>query len=91
MKRELDSQKHQHDMRVSLIKEKGRDNEKDLEVMRKAFDEVTRKQQKELRVQKKQELASIENFIKQENNKVLMAMEDGERLERVILDMYKRY
>ena len=42
--------------------------------MRKAYEQHTRRQQKDLKDQKKKELKTIEAFIKQENEKVLMAM-----------------
>ena len=31
------------------------------------------------------------DYIDQENRKVLMEFEEGSRIEKIILDMYKRY
>lgn len=39
---------------------------------------------------KKDDLNKIENFIRQENEKMLMTLEEGGRLEKCIMDMYKR-
>lgn len=50
-----------------------------------------RSQKKELKENKKRELEKIQDFMRQENGKVLVSLEEGGRLERVILDMYKRF
>jgi hypothetical protein len=48
-------------------------------------------QKRELKEAKKQELKVIENALKQENEKVLMSLEEGGRLEQIIMQMYKRF
>ena len=58
--------------------------------MKKEYNKYLRNQKKELKENKKQELKRIKDFIDQENNKVLMNLEEGGPLERMIIDMYKR-
>ena len=74
-----------------MIKQRAGENEKELEMMRKGYEGKLREQRREMKEQKKKELGIIEDFIKQENEKVLMSMEEGGRLEQIIMELYKRY
>jgi predicted secreted Zn-dependent protease len=46
---------------------------------------------RELKAAKMDELRKIEQAIRQDNEKALMSLEEGGRLEQLILQMYKRF
>ncbi len=46
---------------------------------------------KELKMSKKEELKKIESAMREHNEKVLMQLQQGGRLEKIIMEMYKRF
>jgi hypothetical protein len=46
---------------------------------------------KELKETKKSDLKRIENFLREDNEKALMILEEGGQLERIIMQMYKHF
>ncbi len=46
---------------------------------------------RELKEMKKMDLGNLQNLIKQENERILMELEDGGRMERLILEAYGKF
>lgn len=57
--------------------------------MQKQYENYLRKQKKELKENKRMEYEKIKDFLTQRNEKVLMKLQEGRRMERRIIDMYK--
>jgi len=73
-----------------MVKESGKNLEEEVAVMRKEELRLAAEQRKELKEAKKQELKRIENVLCSDNERVLMGLEEGGRLEQIILKMYKK-
>ena len=59
--------------------------------MKKEEKRTATERKKELKEAKKKELKQIENVLRSDNEKVLMNLEEGGRLEDIIMKMYKRF
>ena len=87
----MDSIRHQHGVKSSLTRETAQNLEAQVSAMKKEEKRIATEKKKELKEAKKKELKQIENVLRSDNEKVLMSLEEGGRLEDIIMKMYKRF
>jgi hypothetical protein len=87
---ELQAARHQHSVKSQLLRETAQSLGEEVALLKKEELRLGKQQRKELREAKRRELQKIENVLQSDNQRVLMNLEEGGRLEQLILKMYKK-
>jgi hypothetical protein len=88
---EIDCLNHEHLLRRSEIREASSQLQEEIVLVQKEMKRKSSQRKRELKEMKKMDLGNLQNLIKQENERILMELEDGGRMERLILEAYGKF